>query len=51
MEKARLCVDPGYLEWAGVAVFKKAMRFFVSVVIASDCSLRHFEIPCTGASL
>jgi transaldolase len=23
-EKARLCVDPGYLEWAGVAVFKKA---------------------------
>lgn len=28
MEKARLCVDPGYLEWAGVAVFKKAYKIF-----------------------
>jgi len=24
MEKQQLSVDPGYLEWAGVAVFKKA---------------------------
>lgn len=28
LEKEALCVDPGYLEWAGVAVFKKAYRIF-----------------------
>jgi transaldolase len=28
MEKAKLSTDPGYLEWAGVAVFKKAYRIF-----------------------
>lgn len=28
MEKERLSVDPGYLEWAGVAVFKKAYRIY-----------------------
>ncbi len=27
-EKKNLCVDPGYLEWAGVAVFKKAYRIY-----------------------
>jgi transaldolase len=28
MEKGNISVDPGYLEWAGVAVFKKAYRIF-----------------------
>ncbi len=28
MEKQAICTDPGYLEWAGVAVFKKAYRIF-----------------------
>jgi transaldolase len=28
MEKESLSTDPGYLEWAGVAVFKKAYRIF-----------------------
>jgi len=28
MEKNNLSVDPGYLEWAGVAVFKKAYKIF-----------------------
>ena len=28
MEKEQLSVDPGYLEWAGVAVFKKAYQIF-----------------------
>ncbi len=28
MEKKNLSVDPGYLEWAGVAVFKKAYGIF-----------------------
>ena len=27
-DKQALCVDPGYLEWAGVAVFKKAYRIY-----------------------
>ena len=29
MEKERLVTDPGYLEWAGVAVFKKTYALFV----------------------
>jgi transaldolase len=28
VEKERLTIDPGYLEWAGVAVFKKAYQIF-----------------------
>jgi transaldolase len=28
MEKNNLAIDPGYLEWAGVAVFKKTYRVF-----------------------
>jgi transaldolase len=28
MEKNQLSIDPGYLEWAGVAVFKKAYALF-----------------------
>ena len=28
MEKQKLSVDPGYLEWAGVAVFKKAYKLY-----------------------
>jgi transaldolase len=28
MEKQGICVDPGCLEWAGVAVFKKAYQIF-----------------------
>ncbi len=28
MEKENISVDPGYLEWAGVAVFKKTYRIF-----------------------
>jgi transaldolase len=28
MEKEKLSVDPGYLEWAGVAVFKKAYALY-----------------------
>ncbi|MGC1462994.1 MAG: transaldolase family protein [Terracidiphilus sp.] len=28
LEKKNLSVDPGYLEWAGVAVFKKAYKIF-----------------------
>src|SRR5256885_15203866 len=27
-EKQNITIDPGYLEWAGVAVFKKAYRIF-----------------------
>lgn len=27
-EKARLAIDPGYYEWAGVAAFKKAYRIY-----------------------
>ena len=29
MEKNNISIDPGYLEWAGVAVMKKAYRLFV----------------------
>lgn len=28
MEKENVAIDPGYLEWAGVAVFKKAYKIF-----------------------
>jgi transaldolase len=28
MEKENIAIDPGYLEWAGVAVFKKAYKIF-----------------------
>jgi transaldolase len=28
MEKQKLAVDPGYLEWAGVAVFKKTYKLY-----------------------
>ena len=28
IEKDNLCIDPGYCEWAGVAVFKKAYRIY-----------------------
>jgi transaldolase len=28
MEKEQLSIDPGYLEWAGVAVFKKTYELF-----------------------
>jgi transaldolase len=28
VEKNALCIDPGYLEWAGIAVFKKAYRIY-----------------------
>lgn len=28
MEKESIAIDPGYLEWAGVAVFKKTYRLF-----------------------
>jgi transaldolase len=28
MERENIALDPGYLEWAGVAVFKKAYRIF-----------------------
>jgi transaldolase len=28
LEKQGICIDPGYLEWAGVAVFKKAYRIY-----------------------
>jgi len=28
MERQDIAIDPGYLEWAGVAVFKKAYRLF-----------------------
>jgi transaldolase len=28
MERKQLSVDPGYLEWAGVAVFKKAYKLY-----------------------
>jgi transaldolase len=28
IDKNDICVDPGYLEWAGVAVFKKAYRLY-----------------------
>ena len=28
MEKENIAVDPGYLEWAGVAVFKKTYQIF-----------------------
>ena len=28
MEKLNIAIDPGYLEWAGVAVFKKAYQIF-----------------------
>jgi transaldolase len=28
VEKENITIDPGYLEWAGVAVFKKAYRLF-----------------------
>ncbi|HMK22857.1 MAG TPA: hypothetical protein VK466_11030, partial [Terriglobales bacterium] len=28
VEKENIAVDPGYLEWAGVAVFKKTYRLF-----------------------
>jgi transaldolase len=28
LEKHAICIDPGYLEWAGVAVFKKAYSIY-----------------------
>jgi transaldolase len=28
MEQEKITIDPGYLEWAGVAVFKKTYRLF-----------------------
>ncbi len=28
MERDGICTDPGHLEWAGVAVFKKTYRLF-----------------------
>jgi transaldolase len=28
MEKEKICTDPGHLEWAGIAVFKKAYTLF-----------------------
>ena len=48
---ATLTVDPGYLEWAGVAVFKKAYRSSRNEATESDSCPLHFVTICTGASL
>ena len=49
-DKHNLSVDPGYLEWAGVAVFKKAYKIYRNAAIACACSPRPFAITCTGAN-
>ena len=49
-EKENITIDPGYLEWAGVAVFKRTTTFFASGAIAYACSLPHFETICTGVN-
>jgi transaldolase len=50
-DKHNLSVDPGYLEWAGVAVFKKAYKIYREpAATACACSPRPSAITCTGAS-
>ena len=48
-EKSGALIDPGVMEWAGVAVFKHAIRSISNVVIARDYYLPHFVITCIGA--
>ena len=49
-DKQNLSVDPGYLEWAGVAVFKKAYKIFRERGYRIRLFPRHFAITCTGAN-
>src|ERR1700719_35664 len=48
-EKENITIDPGYLEWAGVAVFKKAYRIFrergyrIRLLSAGFCNHMHWS--------
>jgi hypothetical protein len=52
-DKESITTDPGYFEWAGVAVFnlKKPILPFKNVVTGSGSFLRPSAITCIGASL
>ena len=39
-EKGNVTIEPGYLEWAGVAVFKKAYKLFPRTRISYPITLR-----------
>ena len=50
-EKQDIILEPGYLEWAGVAVFKKAYKILsANAAIASACSPRHSATTCSGVN-
>jgi transaldolase len=50
-ENENITLDPGYLEWAGVAVFKKKpMSSSGSVSIDSGCFPQPLETTCIGVS-
>ena len=50
VEKERITIDPGYLEWAGVAVFKKTYQCSANAGTAFVCSRRRSATICTGAN-
>ena len=51
MEKENISTDPGYLEWAGVAVFKKDLRRISGIAaIVSVSSRPPSATTCVGAS-
>ena len=49
-DKQDISVDPGVLEWAGLAVFKKTYGCSRSAAIASGCCQQPSATTCTGAS-
>ena len=50
VEKKGIIMTPGNLEWAGVAVMKKAYRSIVIAAIDFACCPPHSATTCTGAS-
>ena len=49
-EKEGILTDPGYLEWPGVAVFKRAYEIFSSVGTVPACFPPRSATTSTGAS-
>ena len=49
-EKNNIAIDPGYLEWAGVAVFKRTYQLFRKRGYRLRFYRRRFATTCTGAS-
>lgn len=50
LEKREITIDPGLLEWAGVAVSRRRTASSASVATGCGCFPQHSATICTGAS-